>query len=317
MLCRFVCALLLPLAAWPASHRVLVRTVDGNTIEGDTSLASVGQTRLDRVLSIHSASPASDAEKSRIDAGIVGVQGKDRKARDLAVAELTAIGLPVMTPLLKTYKDTDQHEPRPLYRLFERIIPSYADGPDRTQSLIRLKGGEAVRVTLPGAEAAVDVKTADGKVVKVPWSNIRTLAVRQKLVTRSTAVHSLKHSTQIEYLDTGVGLTSTSKLNLSARGFVRLSWDTDSWASDPNGLTKPGSPAYKSHLFDGHPFGALVGRVGATGEVFFLGAKASKTGLAAGRLGLAVNDNPHWQNNLGTFHVTLSATDAYDLGDAQ
>jgi hypothetical protein len=316
MLCRFVCALLLPLAAWPASHSVLVRTVDGNTVEGDTSLASVGQTRLDRVLSIHSATPASDAEQGRIEADMVAIQGKDRKARDLAVEELTAIGLPVMTPLLKTYKDTDQHEPRPLYRLFERIIPSYADGPDRTQSLIRLKGGEAVRVALP-TSGEVEVKTADGKAVKLPWSNIRMLAVRQKLVTRSTTVYSLKHSTQIEYLDTGVWLTSTSKLDSSARGFVRLSWDTDSWASDPNGLTKPGSPAYKSHLFEGHPFGALVGRSGAAGEVFALGAKASKTGVAAGRLGMAINDNPHWQNNLGTFYVTLSATDAYDLGDAQ
>ena len=83
------------------------------------------------------------------------------------------------------------------------------------------------------------------------------------------------------------------------------------------GLKKPGAPSYKSNLFEGHPFGALVGRVGAAGEVFFLGMKASKTGLAAGRLALAVNDNPHWQNNLGSFYVTLSASDAYDLGDAQ
>ena len=65
------------------------------------------------------------------------------------------------------------------------------------------------------------------------------LAVRQKLVTRSMGVHSLKHSTQIEYLDTGIGLTAASKLESAARGFVRLSWDTDSWASDANGLTKP------------------------------------------------------------------------------
>lgn len=316
MLCRIACALLLPLAAWPASHRVLVRTTDGNTVEGDTSLAAVGQVRLDRVLSIHSASAASDAEKGRIEAGFTAIPGKDRKERDRAVEELTAIGLPVMTPLLKTYKDTDQHEPRPLYRLFERIIPSYADGFDRTQSLIRVKDGAAVRTALP-ADGGVEVKTADGKTVKLAWNNIRMIAVRQKLVNRSMAAHSLKHSTQIEYLDTGVWLTTSSKLDSSARGFVRLSWDTDSWASDANGLTKPGSPAYKSNLIDGHPFGALVGRVGAAGEVFFLGTKASKTGLAAGRLGLAVNDNPHWQNNLGSFYITLSATDAYDLGDAQ
>ena len=37
----------------------------------------------------------------------------------------------------------------------------------------------------------------------------------------------------------------------------------DSWASDADGLKKPGSPAYNTNLVDGHPFGALVGRVGS------------------------------------------------------
>ena len=299
---------------------MLIRTTDGRTIEGDSALATIGAgataIRLERVLSIHNGAPASDSEKGRIEAGLAAVQGSDRKARDLAVEELTAIGLPVMTPLLKSYKDTDQHEPRPLYRLFERIIPSYADGLDRTASLIRLRGGETMRTALPAA-GVVAVKTADGQTVKLNWGEIRTLAVRQKLVSRSVAAHSLRHSTQIEYLDTGVALTATSKLDSTARGFVRLSWDTDGWASNADGLEKPGSPAYKTNLVDGHPFGALVARIGAAGDVFFLGAKASKTGLAAGRLRLAVNDNGHWQNNLGSYTVALSATEAYDLGDAQ
>jgi hypothetical protein len=221
-----------------ASERVLIRTVDGSAVEGDTTLSKIGNAiRLDRVLSIHNAAPASGAEKSRIEAGIAAIQAADRKARDLAVEELTSIGLPVMTPLLQIYKDTDQHEPRPLYRLFERIVPSYADGFDRTLSLVRLKGGETMRVALPAA-GAVEVKAVDGKVTKLDWSAIRTIAVRQKLVSRvSVQTHSLRHSTQIEYLDTGVILTAASKLESGARGFVRLSWDTDGWASDANGLT--------------------------------------------------------------------------------
>ena len=316
MLIRTVCVFLLSLFASAATHRVMIRTVAGKVIEGDTSLDAVAGTRIERILSIHSGAPASAAENGRIIAGIAAIQGQDRKASDLAVEELTAIGLPLLTPLLTTYKDTDQHEPRPLYRLFERIMPSYADGFDRSLSLIRLQGGAAMRVALP-ANGSVDIKTADGMVVKLGWDEIRMLAVRQKVVSRTVAAHSIRHSTQIEYLDTGVALTAGSKLDAAARGFVRLSWDTDSWASDADGLTKPGSPAYKSHLVDGHPFGALVGRIGAAGEVFFLGKKAAKTGIGAGRLGLAVNDNRHWQNNLGSFYVTLSATDAYDLGDAQ
>jgi hypothetical protein len=130
-------------------------------------------------------------------------------------------------------------------------------------------------------------------------------------------IHSLRHCTQIEYLDTGVVLTSGTKATITAEGFARLSWNEDGWASDPDGLKKPGSPAYKTNLFAGHPFGALVGRVGSKGEVFFVGKKAMKTGLPAGRLALAVNDNPHWQNNVGSYTVTMTATDAYDLGEPQ
>jgi hypothetical protein len=158
MLLRSVGSLLIPLAGLLASQRVLIRTVDGTVLEGDTALSAIGAAiRLDRVLSAHSAAPASDSEKGRIAAGFAAIQGADRKARDLAVEELTLIGLPVMTPLLRMYKDTDQHEPRPLYRLFERIIPSYADGFDRALSLVRLKGGETMRVALPAA-GAVEVK---------------------------------------------------------------------------------------------------------------------------------------------------------------
>ena len=317
---------ILPLLALAvsASETVLIRTVDGTQVEGvtlshgfsiDREPGQKSELKLAGLLSIHNGMPASDFEAGRIAQGITAIQGTDRAARDLAVEELTGIGIPVMTPLLRAYKDTDQHEPRPLYRLFERIVPSDADGPDRTLSLVRVKSGDAFRARV--SDWTIEVKTAAGESISLPWSKIRSLAVRQKAVERTMQAHSLRHSTQIEYLDTGVALTEGSKVNLTARGFVRLSWDTDSWASDADGLKVPGAPSYKSNLVDGHPFGALVGRVGAAGPVFFAGRKAMLSGKGAGRLRLAVNDNPHWQNNIGTFHVKMSASDAYDLGDAQ
>ena len=316
----FLAFLAVPLCA---ADWVLVRTVDGALVEGMTLSRGfhtvAGGRKLDTqlagLLSLHNGAPASTFETERITQGILAIQGTDRAARDLAVEELTAIGLPVITPLLKAYKDTDQHEPRPLYRLFERVIPSVADGLDRTLSLVRMKGGTVVRASV--GDWALDVKTANGENINLPWAKIRSLAVRQKSVERSMPVHSLRHSTQIEYLDTGVNLSESSKGMLAARGFVRLSWDTDSWASDADGLKVPGAPSYKSNLTDGQPFGALVGRLGAGGPVFFLGSKATLGGKGAGRLRLAVNDNAHWQNNIGSFHVTLSLSDAYDLGDAQ
>ena len=306
-----------------ASDWVLIRTIDGTQVEGVTlsrgfSVERDGQkseVKLANLLSIHNGMPASDFEADRITKGITAIQAPDRAARDLAVEDLTAIGLPVITPLLKTYKDTDQHEPRPLYRLFERLIPSYADGPDRTLSLVRTKNGDAFRATV--GDFTIDVKPATSEKISLPWSKIRSLAVRQTKVQRSMQAHSLRHSTQIESLDTGVALTENSKVNIAAKGFVRLSWDIDSWASDADGLKVPGAPSYKSNLTDGQPFGALVGRVGPDKPVFFVGTKSMLTGKGTGRLRLAVNDNAHWQNNIGTFYVTMSASDAYDLGDAQ
>ena len=310
---RFLLGLLTVCALFARDATVQVLGKDGQVRELNTSLKSirVGERTipLTQILSVHSAEPASASETERILKALPLLAAADQKTsdrlqRDAALADLVAIGLPVMTPLLLAYKDTDQHEPKPLYRLFERIIPSQGDQLDRTLSLIRLTNGEALRGKVqPFDEGGLN------------WANIRRLAVKQRSVTRNVEVHALMHATKVEFLDTGIGLTEGSKLESTASGFTRLSWETDGWATDPNGLQKPG-PNYKTNLVDGHPFGALVGRLGA-GEMFFLGAKASKTRLGSGRLFLAVNDNGHWQNNLGRYKVRVMASDAYDLGDGK
>jgi hypothetical protein len=295
-----------------ASEWVLVRTTAGANIEGQADIAALGK---HAVLSFHSGIAPSEKESELIRAGIAAVQGNERAAREAAVEELTTIGVPVLTPLLAALKDTDQHEPRPLYRLFDRVMPSRADRLDRTLGVLRLDNGSTIRVAAP--DGSLELRQLDGSRVALPWSSVRTLAVRKKRVRRTTPIHSLRHSTQIEYMDTGVVLTTASKVDIVADGFARLSWNEDGWTSDPDGLQKPGSPAYKTNLVDGFPFGALVGRVGAKGQIFLVGKKATKTGLPAGRLELAINDNAHWQNNLGTYTVSLTATDAYDVADAQ
>lgn len=319
-------SLLLASAALTASaaEHVRLTTTGGETIEGTVAAASVsfgGQSvRWASVLSLHSANAATDAEASRIGAAIAAVQAPHapldspaRAARDKAIDELVSFGPVAITPLLKAYKDTDQHEPRPLYRLFEKIMPSVADGFDRTLSLLRLDNGTMLRGKLPDGSITLRSNGGDRSIA---WKDVRSIAVRRKTVTRTMRVHSIQHSNQIEWLDTGVASTAESKLTFASAGFVRLSWDADGWASDANGLTKPGSPAYKSNLINGHPFGAVLGRAGSAGEVFFVGRQQNKTGVA-GRVQLCVNDNGHWQNNLGAFTVRMTATAAYDLGDAQ
>ena len=94
------------------------------------------------------------------------IGGADKLASEKSVAVLTEIGLPVMTLLLSSFKDTDMHEPYPLYRLFARIMPSYADGISRTQDILRLANGQTLRGKLVKWDLTLDRGTS-GK-IKVP-----------------------------------------------------------------------------------------------------------------------------------------------------
>jgi hypothetical protein len=297
---------------------VRLLTREGKVLEGGLSAGSftINGTALrgETLLSINLAAEASPRETERITAGLATIQSTDRATRDTAVAELTDLGLPALTPVLNAYKDRDLREPDALYRLFSRLMPGYADAADRSLDLIRLKNGEAMR-----GRAGIDSLTlqASGSgETKVPLASIRSLALRQAVIEKSIEVHSLRHCTQIEFLDTGVVISSQSRVEATAAGFVRLSFAIDGWASDPDGIKVPG-PNYKTNLVDGFPFGALVGKVGATGSRFIVGRQLNKTELGEGRLYLAVNDNGHWQNNIGSFRVKLRVSDAYDLGDSQ
>jgi hypothetical protein len=304
-----------------APRTVRLRTRDGKVLEGSLSASSFTvngaasrSVNAETLLSFNLAAEASQREAERITAALAAVQGTDRAALDAAVAELTDIGLPALTPVLNAYKDRDLREPDALYRLFGRLMPGYADMADRSLDLIRLKNGDAIRGRV-GIES-LTIQSPGSSAVKVPLSSVRSLAVRQTLIEKSFEVQSLRHCTQIEFLDTGVVIGPQSRVEVTAAGYVRLSFAIDGWASDPDGLKVPG-PNYKTNLVDGFPFGALVGKVGVAGPRFIVGRRLDKTGLGEGRFYLAVNDNGHWQNNIGSFRVKLRVSDAYDVGDPQ
>jgi len=293
---------------------------DGRTFEGTLNIKSLplvvdGKRRdipLTDLLSLNTGSPASDTEGHTIADDLALFAGGNHVAIEQAVEELEGIGLPVLTPLLKTYKDTDLHEPNPLYHLYGRLIDGYADSLDRSLDLVRLANGEDLRGKLQLEAVKITDETAG--VQTIAGTEIRSLAVRRPEIAKVFDVQALRNCTPIAFLDTGISLSANSSLEESTKGFVRLSFDIDGWASDSDGIRKPG-PNYTTNLVEGFPFGALVGRVGAAGSRWFAGHHVEKTNPGKGRLYFAVNDNGHWQNNVGSFRVTLHVTEAYDLGD--
>jgi hypothetical protein len=296
-----------------------VRTRDGELIEGALALPALafavdGAQRTVAVgdlLSLHSAAAASDAENARIAGGLAALAATDAKAAEAAAEELTDIGLPVLTPLLKSYADTDAHEPDLRYRLFARIVPGRADARDRTLDLVRLADGSALRGRWTPQD--LPLRLVDGSTRTIPGAAVRRLAVRRAQLERTFELQALHDCTYVGFLDTGVGVTGTSQLHADAEGFVRLSFDEDGWATDPDGIKEP-LPG-KRKLQEGFRWGAVLGRVGTAGERWFAGRHVDKNALGGGRLYFVVNDNEHWQNNIGSYRVHLVATDAYDLGE--
>ena len=298
-----------------------VRTCDGRDIEGPLVTDSLAFTvagaarriAVRDLLSFHSAAPASAYETQRIDAGLQAIAGPDAKAVAAAVAELIDIGLPVLTPLLRSYADTDAHEPDPRYRLLPRLVPGHADAADRTLDLVRLADGETFR----GRWTPIDLKlqTTDGVETVLAAATIRRLAILRPVVDRTFDLQALHHCTYVGWLDTGVVVMPVSGLRADAAGFVRLSFDEDGWATGPDGIKEP-LPG-KRKLQEGFRWGAVLGRVGPDGARWLAGAHVDRGDLGAGRLYFAVNDNEHWQNNIGSYRVRLHVTSAYDVGEAQ
>lgn len=306
-------------AAGPAT--VCVRLVDGTEHEGvlqDESLrvqvgADLRVLLPQEVRSLHRAAAASEHEAQVLAHGMQALAATSGKEVESATEALVDLGLPVLTPLLDSYQDTDAHEPDPRYRLFARILPVGADAQDRTLDLVRLVDGTTLRGRVVAAD--LHLRTADGVSVAVPFAAIRRVAVRQSVAVRNLELQALHDCTYVSFVDTGLVVTPASSLRADASGFVRLSYAEDGWATGPDGLfeTLPG----KRKMQEGFRWGAVLGRVGAGGERWLIGSHCERAGLGDGHLYCVINDNEHWQNNIGSYRVQLRVTDAYDVSDAR
>jgi hypothetical protein len=287
----------------------IVGTCKNQTIE--LGLDEVVSVELRALLSFHSGDPASEYEAKTIDANLGLLGDTVNPGSEIAAATLTDIGLPVMTPLLKGFADTNAKEPDYRYRLFGRIIPGHADALNRSLGLVRLADGRTVRANPRIQE--ISIQDAKRNRILVKSKDIRRIAVLRDNVKRTFELQSLHHCTYVGFLDTGIITTAQSKLEATAKGYVRLSFDEDGWSTDPHGIVTPLEG--KRKLQEGFRWGSVLARVGPNGERWFVGEHIEKSNLGSGRLYFVINDNEHWQNNIGSFRVQLSVDHAFDVGE--
>jgi hypothetical protein len=303
---------------------IQVLTTDGEQVIGvvqdkELELENEMQYTVDwgSVYSYHSAQPPSEHEQRQIDEAFPLLDSKKVVEAERAAATLGRIGLPVMTQLLQSFTDDDGIQPGYRYRLYERMVPGPVDAMARDQGLLRtVEGDDSLRANLTGDELtlAASAPASQHKYVKIPMDKIRSIGVLRPSITRQLKLEARQHVTYVEWLDTGIDLTPESSLEIEAEGLVRLSFDEDGWACDPDGIHDP-LPG-KRRLQQGFRWGSVLGRVGPEGEKWLVGKHAEKADLPAGRLYLAINENERWQNNIGSFRVTLKAKQAFDMGEA-
>ena len=109
------------------------------------SLNTAGELSNNEKQCVNNALNSLLGENRGVNRGVGTFMQTNRQLHEIATAQLVDIGLPVITPLFTSLPDIDGREPKPAYRLYNRIIPVGGDCADRTLDLIRLKDGQILR----------------------------------------------------------------------------------------------------------------------------------------------------------------------------
>jgi hypothetical protein len=99
------------------------------------------------------------------------------------------------------------------------------------------------------------------------------------------------------WFDTDVELLGDTPVEITASGIVSL-YRGSGYETTPKG--------HSSYVTVTHPAGALLGRLGESGEVFLIGEKYTGTPKGQGKLYLRLAPSPWPGQAQGTYKVTIS-----------
>lgn len=224
------------------------------------------------------------------------------KRRETAAVELLAFRELAYPALKRAAKSTDAEQARRagelVAKLEERLPPE------------KLKFREYDQVTTIDftAKGKIEAKTLLGYTpyfgeVKLQVAEVRSLrsvAAGGEVVVQ---VDSSKYldAAQTTWFDTEVDLTADTPLEVVASGQVSL-YRGGGYECGPKG--------HMSYSNGTYPSGALLGRVGTSGEVFLVGEKYAGTPKGEGRLYLRMAHSPWPGQATGSYKVTITPNPA-------
>lgn len=169
---------------------------------------------------------------------------------------------------------------------------------------LKFREHDLVSATDFTARGRIEAKTLLGHTpyfgeVKLQVAEVRALRSLAFGMDTTVQVDSAKYLDQAktEWLDTDVELSGDTPVEVIASGTVRL-YPGNGYEATPKG--------HPSYVTVAHPAGALLGKVGESGEVFLIGDKYTGTPKGQGKLYLRMAPSP-WPNQAqGSFAVTIT-----------
>jgi hypothetical protein len=292
--------------AKPAGPAVEVKMADGSAVRMTLTQGTIEVTTkygklaipADEVRRVEFGFRYPDGAEAKVTELVAQLGDGNYKRRETAMTELLAFRELAYPALKRATRSGDAETARRAAELVAKLEDKLP--PEK----LKFRDYDLVMATDFTARGRIESKSLSGH---TPYFGEVRLQVAEVRALRSVAfggettvqVDAAKFLDQAHtaWLDTDVELAGDTPIEVVASGTIRL-YPGNGYEATPKG--------HASYVTATHPAGALLGKVGESGEVFLIGEKYTGTPKGSGKLYLRMAPSP-WPNQAqGTFKVTVT-----------
>lgn len=288
----------------PASPGALrLYLMEGSVVSGKLSVEQISvatdfgtlQVPVSEILSFTPGLDSHPSERARISRLIAQLGANAAAERDEAQKALSELGLAVRAQLNAHANDEDPERRKRVQLILNELEDQSEEEPETVQAtgLVDDDTLTTTRFTVVGkiSPKSFEVQTQFGPLT-VALTDIRRgqRESGSKAEVRKNVSVSGNNLVQLQFQD-GVRVNRGDKVSIKADGTLVMSpWGNNS-VSTPNGDQR-----FQWYIPNKIPGGALVARVGSTGEIFMVGADHTFVATRSGELSFAVAMHPQYAN---------------------
>jgi hypothetical protein len=252
--------------------------------------------------------------EEKIEKALQRLGGKAFKDRDAAVNELVELGPHAYPALKAAAKSSELEIAQRAQTAIKRLELKFGT------ELLRVQANDRILTTdfpISGRiiSPSIKAKTPYFGELALKLPELRSIRWLSGQADASVAVDAAKYANNVQWLDTGVTLDGTTGVTITATGEIDLMNDgSGDFVCGPTGSRNFGGfgPMRKGGV--ARLPGSLMGRIGETGQPFYIGANYHTAQAPAGKLYLQIVPAPfnNGQPPTGAFKVSIRAGNFFD-----